>query len=40
MVPENVSGRLGTVSDDAGEVDGASSINEQLGSAYDLRVWF
>lgn len=39
VVPKYVGRWLGTVPDDAGEVDGASAINEQLRPAHYLRVW-
>lgn len=40
VVPEDVRRRLRAVPDHAGKVDGAASINEQLRTAHDLRVWF
>lgn len=39
VVPENESRWLRAVPDDAGEVDGASAIDEQLRSAHHLCVW-
>lgn len=39
VIPENESRWLRTMPDDAGEVDGASAIDEKLGPANYLCVW-
>lgn len=39
VIPENVGGRLWTLQDDAREIDGATSIDEQIRRTQNLGFW-